>query len=37
MSISKHRKRMHVIWIVITVIGVLAMLAFTLAPAFMYR
>ena len=35
-KMSKKKRRAHRIWVVITIVGVLAMLAFTLAPMLMY-
>ena len=34
MSFKKRNKRMYKIWVVISILGVLAMLAFTIAPLF---
>jgi len=36
MNIKKRNKRMHKLWIVISLVAVLAMVAFTIAPAMMY-
>jgi hypothetical protein len=33
MSIARRNKRMRKIWIIISLVGVLAMVAFTVAPA----
>jgi len=35
MSFQKRNKTIHRIWVVITIVGVIAMLAFTIAPALM--
>ncbi|EKE10844.1 MAG: hypothetical protein ACD_15C00193G0005 [uncultured bacterium] len=36
MSIKKRNKKMRALWIVISVLAVLAMIGFTIAPALMY-
>jgi hypothetical protein len=33
MSIARRNKRMRKIWVIISLVGVLAMVAFTIAPA----
>ncbi len=37
MSIKKRNKRMHTLWVIISILAVVAMVGFTLAPALMYQ
>lgn len=37
MSIKKRNKRMYKVWVFISILAVLAMIGFTIAPALMYQ